>query len=90
MGLPHDPASGLDCHWPAAARSTAKIWTAVGGIVAGLAGVGIITADQNTALQTLFATLGALVAAGTTQRPRSTSAAGPNCSLPGRGPARRR
>ncbi|MGW4129507.1 hypothetical protein [Amycolatopsis japonica] len=49
----------------AAARSAAKIWTAVGGIVTGLAGVGIITADQNTALQGLLVAVTALVGAGT-------------------------
>ncbi len=49
----------------AAARSAAKIWTAVGGIVTGLAGVGIITVDQNTALQGVLAGVATVVAAGT-------------------------
>jgi len=49
----------------AAATTTAKVWTAVGGVVTGLASVGIITADQNAALQGLFAGVAALVAAGT-------------------------
>lgn len=48
-----------------AASTAAKVWTAVGGVVTGLAGVGIITADQNTALQGLLAGVATLVAAGT-------------------------
>ncbi len=48
-----------------AAHSAARIWTAVGGIVTGLTGVGIITADQNTALQGLLVGIGAVVAAAT-------------------------
>lgn len=48
-----------------AARSAAKIWTAVGGIVTGLAGAGIITADQNTALQGLLVAVATLAGAGT-------------------------
>lgn len=48
-----------------AAHSAAKVWTAVGGIVTGLAGVGIITADQNTALQGLLAAVATIAAAGT-------------------------
>ncbi|MEV6879779.1 hypothetical protein [Amycolatopsis sp. NPDC051128] len=49
----------------AAATTAAKIWTTVGGVVTGLAGVGIITADQNTALQALLAGVATLAAAGT-------------------------
>lgn len=49
----------------AAAVTAAKIWTAVGAVVTGLAGVGIITADQNIALQALLAGVALLAAAGT-------------------------
>ncbi|MEV6876247.1 hypothetical protein [Amycolatopsis sp. NPDC051128] len=48
-----------------AARSAAKLWAAVGGIVTGLAGVGIITADQNTALQGLLVGVATVAGAGT-------------------------
>jgi hypothetical protein len=44
-----------------AAKSAATLWTAVGGIVTGLAGVGIITADQNTALQAVLVAVTAVV-----------------------------
>ncbi|MEV6908032.1 hypothetical protein [Amycolatopsis sp. NPDC051071] len=49
----------------AAARKSSAIWTAVGGIVTGLAGVGIITADQNTAVQGLLVAVTAVVGAAT-------------------------
>lgn len=49
----------------AAARTAATVWTAVGGVVTGLAGVGIITADQNTALQTLLVAVTAVVGGAT-------------------------
>jgi hypothetical protein len=44
-----------------AAKSAATLWTAVGGIVTGLAGVGIITVDQNGALQGLLVAVTAVV-----------------------------
>ncbi|WET78742.1 hypothetical protein P3102_32610 [Amycolatopsis sp. QT-25] len=34
-----------------AARSAARSWTAIGGIVTGLAGVGIVIAEQDTVVQ---------------------------------------
>lgn len=46
-----------------AAAAAAKIWAAIGGIVTGLTGVGIITADQNTAVQSLLVAVGVFVAA---------------------------
>lgn len=49
-----------------AAASAARVWAALGGIAAGLAGVGIITVDQNTALQGVLAAVVALVTAGST------------------------
>lgn len=48
-----------------AAKTAATLWTAVGGIVTGLAGVGIITADQNTALQGLLVAITAVVGGAT-------------------------
>jgi hypothetical protein len=45
----------------AAAKSAATLWTAVGGIVTGLGSVGIITADQNTALQGVLVAVTAVV-----------------------------
>lgn len=45
----------------AAAKSAATVWTAVGGIVTGLASVGIITTDQNGALQAVLVAVTAVV-----------------------------
>ncbi len=46
-----------------AANSAARIWTAIGGIATGLAGVGIINADQNTALQGVLVAVATLIGA---------------------------
>jgi len=49
--------------YPRPRCSPGRIWTATGGIVTGLAGVGIITAEQDTAVQDVL--VAALVGAGT-------------------------
>jgi hypothetical protein len=49
----------------AAAKTASTVWGAIGGIVTGLAGVGIVTVDQNTALQALLVAVTAVVGAGT-------------------------
>lgn len=52
----------------AAAGLSAKIWGSITALVAALAGVGVITADQNTALQAVIVAAGALVTAATSAR----------------------
>jgi drug/metabolite transporter (DMT)-like permease len=49
-----------------AAASAARVWAALGGIAAGLAGVGILTVEQNTALQATLAAVAALITAAST------------------------